>query len=115
MNDLALQIAGCVAVMAALGHGFLGDKMLAHQQISPPRLKNFIRLCYLFGSAGWLAGGVLFFIAPAVMSEAARWWIVLTFVPVYGFGALVNVWFTQGRHLGWVLLLVVVGLALLGM
>lgn len=119
MNEIALQGAGALAILAAVGHGYLGDKTLSAQPIDPPRLKTFIRLCYQFGSLGWLAGGVLLFVIPSLMPTLTlsdeRMWVVLILAPLYAFGAIINGWFTKGRHFGWVMLVSVVILALLGL
>ena len=113
MTFTMLQAAGVLAIFSALGHGFLGDKTVREIDIEPRNLKNFIRLCFLFGTLGWVAGGVIFLTMPLFSSTEA---LVLVAIigPIYGFGALVNFWFTRGRHLGWVMLTVVVGLAVLG-
>ena len=114
MNDLTLQIAGGLAIFAALGHSYFGDQTLRAQPFEPPHIKKFIRCCYQFGSLGWLAGGILLLLAPSVMTSDARFWLICVLVPVYGFGGVVNAWFTRGRHFGWVILAAVVLLALFG-
>ncbi|MEM7130612.1 MAG: hypothetical protein AAF702_30085 [Chloroflexota bacterium] len=114
MNTIALQCAGLLAILAAVGHGYLGDRALSTQPIEPLRMKNFIRFCYQFGSLGWLVGGVLLLFVPSIVEKGAQVWLVLPIILLYGVGACVNAWFTQGRHLGWVILVAIVGLALIG-
>lgn len=110
-----LQAAGVLAILSALGHGFLGDKTLRAQAIEPEHLKSFVRFCYQFGSAGWMVGGLLFLTAPSELSAESLRWLILITIPMYGFGAVVNAWFTRGRHFGWVMLAAIVGLALLSL
>lgn len=113
MNSLALQAAGILAILSAVGHGVLGDRMLKNQPIEPQHIKNFIRFCYQFGSVGWLAGGVILLLISAEVVEAQQW-LVYVLASIYGFGAAVNAWFTRGKHFGWVMLLAVVVLAIVG-
>lgn len=106
-----LQTAGALAIFAAVGHGYLGDQTLRAQPLDPA-VKNFVRCCYQFGTAGWLAGGVLLLSAEA--SGASGRWVAVGLVPLFGFASLTNLWFTRGRHLGWVLLAAVCVLVVAG-
>lgn len=112
---MELQIAGILAILSGIGHGYLGDKTIQAQAISPPETKNFIRACYQFGSLGWIVGGVLFVAAPFSPNSSAHMWTVFAFMPLFGFGSLVNLWFTKGRHFGWVMLAAIVILSLLSL
>jgi hypothetical protein len=56
--------------------------------------------------------GVLLILVPTMGSEQARAAIVYASTTVYGAG---NAWVSRGRHFGWALLSVVIGLALVGM
>ncbi len=112
--DMAIQVAGALAMIAAVGHGYLGDKQLAVQNISPPSLKPFLRCCYQFGSMGWLVGGVLLLLTPAYFTGQNRTVLVYALIPMFLFGSIVNAWFTRLRHMGWVMLFVVVVLAIMG-
>ena len=112
--DLAIRIAGVLAMLAAMGHGYLGDKALAKVKIEPDNQKSFTRWCYQFGSFSWLVGGIVFLIAPDLLSGSERNILIVTFAPIYLFGALVNLWFTKARHPGWVMLLTVVVLSIFG-
>ena len=112
---MELQIAGILAIMAGIGHGYLGDATIKAQTISPPELKNFIRACYQFGSLGWIVGGALFLIAPFELHSSTHQWTVIAFIPLFAYGSLVNLWFTKGKHPGWVMLLAIVILSLLSL
>lgn len=52
--------------------------------------------------------------APHLGSQDAQHWIVATSAVTYAFGALGNAVGTRGKHFGWMLLLVVSGLAVAG-
>jgi len=57
---------------------------------------------------------VLLLMAPTMMSEPARHWIVVTFAVVYAIAAAGNFVALRGRHFGWMALSAVVALALAG-
>lgn len=107
--DLAIRIAGVLAIFAAVGHGFLGDKILVRQGNDA-----FTRVCFQFGSLSWLVGGILFLLIPTYFSGAERGILIYAFIPMYLFAAIVNAWFTKMKHLGWVMLLAVVLFAFIG-
>jgi hypothetical protein len=107
MRDLMLQIAGVAAIVVALVHGVLGETaVFAHATIAPPSLRTLIRVVWQAGTVAWIGGGVLLF--------AARHWIVVTVVAVYGFAVIGNAWWSGGRHFGWMALAAVMGLAIAG-
>ena len=112
--DLAIRIAGVLALFAAVGHGYLGDKELGRQSIEPISLKRFIRCCYQFGSMGWLVGGILFLLAPTYFDGEERTILVYALIPMFLLGSIVNAWFTRLRHMGWVMLLAIVIFAIFG-
>jgi hypothetical protein len=58
---------------------------------------------------------ILLIAAPRLRSDAARNWIIATSIVTFGFGAVANAWATRGRHFGWVVLTIVVGLAAIGL
>lgn len=103
MGFSTLRIAGILAIFAAAGHGWLGDQTLRNLPWEESSPKNFVRCCYQFGSVGWLAGAVIL-LASNRFDEAGLQTIGFALIPLYGFGAMVNMYFTKGRHLGWVLL-----------
>jgi hypothetical protein len=115
MRDLLLQISGVAAIAVALIHGVLGEtKVFARATIEPPRLRTLIRLVWQASTAAWIAGGVLLIAAPWLGSEPARHWIIVTMAAMFGFCAIGNAWAMRGRHIGWVALSAVIGLALAG-
>ncbi|MDN5005947.1 hypothetical protein ACFQZO_34410 [Bradyrhizobium sp. GCM10027634] len=115
MRDLMLQGAGLLAIVVALVHGFLGEaKVFPRATIEPPRLRTLIRLVWQASTVAWIGCGVLLIAAPGMDSGAARRWIVVTMICVFGFSALANAWATRGRHFGWMMLTAVVAMTVAG-
>jgi hypothetical protein len=115
MRDLILQCAGVAAIVVALIHGVLGEtKVFARATITPESLRTLIRLVWQAGTAAWIGGGVLLIAAPAMGSDLARHWIVVTIVAVYGVAAIANAWWSRGRGFGWKALAAVIALAVAG-
>ena len=115
MRDLALQAAGVLAILVAIGHGAVAElRVFANAQIEPRWTRRLMRMVWQASTVDWIAIGVLLVAAPALGSEVARRWIVAAAVVVYTFAAVDNAFATRGRHIGWVLMGVVVALALMG-
>jgi hypothetical protein len=115
MRDLALQLAGVLAIMTAVVHGILGEtKVFAKARIEPAWAERLVRAVWHCGAVARLGGGILLFVSPSLSAEPARRWIAIVFAVVYGSGAIANAWATHGRHYGWVALSVIVALALIG-
>ena len=115
MRNLLLQLSGMTAIAAAIIHGVLGEtKVFARATIEPPRVRLLIRMVWQAGTVAWIGGGVLLLLAPAMMSDPARHWIVATLAVVYGFAAMANFIALRGRHFGWMALGAVVAMAVAG-
>ena len=115
MRDLLLQGAGVVAIIVALIHGLLGEtKVFPRARIEPERLRTLIRLVWQASTVAWIGCGVLLIAVPWMGSAAARHWIVITMIGVFGFSACANAWATRGRHFGWMALSAVVAMAAAG-
>ncbi|WP_426438343.1 hypothetical protein [Bradyrhizobium genosp. P] len=115
MRDLLLQGAGVIAIIISLIHGVLGEtKVFARATVEPPRLRFLLRMVWQVGTIAWIGGGVLLIAAPAMASDAARHWIILTLAVVFGCAALGNAIATRGRHFGWIGMSAVVALAVAG-
>ena len=116
MRDLAVQLAGILGVAAAVLHGVLGEtKVFARARIEPEWVRRLIRLVWLWGTIACVSLAILLIAAPRLGSDAARNWIIATSIVTFGFGAIGNAWATRGRHFGWIVLLVVVALAAVGL
>ena len=115
MRDLALQAAGALAILVAIGHGAIGElRVFARARIEPQRTRLLLRGIWQASTVAWVAVGVLLIAAPTFGSQAARHWIVAVAVAVYGYAAIGNAVASRGRHIGWGLMAVVVALALIG-
>jgi hypothetical protein len=116
MRDLAEQLAGILAVAAAVLHGVLGEtKVFARARIEPEWVRRLIRLVWQWGTIACVSLAILLIAAPKLGSDAARNWIIATSIVTFGFGAVANAWATRGQHFGWVVLTIVVGLAAIGL
>jgi hypothetical protein len=116
MRDLLVQLAGILALAAAILHGVLGEtKIFPRMRIEPERLRRLMRLVWQGMTVAWSSLAILLIAAPKLGSDAARTWIIAMSIVAFGFGAVGNAWATRGRFFGWVVLLVVVGLAAAGL
>ena len=115
MPDIALQLAGALAIAVSIVHGAIGElRVFAMAQNELPRTRNLLRMVWQASTIDWIGIGVLLMAAPAFGSPSARHWIVVVAVLVYGYAAIGNAVVTRGRHIGWVLMTIVVGLAIIG-
>jgi len=115
MRDVALQLAGVLAVAAALVHGVLGEtKVFARATIEPRWVRRLVRIVWHCGVVAWIGGGVLLVAAPSFGADSARYWLVGVLAAVYGSAAIGNAIASRGRHFGWMVLSAVVVLALVG-
>lgn len=122
-QDNALGAAGVIGSGVAVVHGIL----LQRRMIEPLRpllredkrmsssIRRLVPLLLQFSTFNWFLGG-LALIAAAIWSEYdAKLAIGLLVGSSYLFGALGNFWGTRGRHPGWVLYAVALGLIVLGL
>lgn len=115
MSDWLVRAAGILAIAVALVHGYLGEtKIFAKARIEPAWARRMLHVVYHCGSTlAWLVMGVLLVLVPA-MQPYARHTIIIASVIIYGAAAMGNAWASHGRHFGWALMTVVVGLAVAG-
>ena len=114
-QNLLLQAAGVLAVGIALYHGIYGDKIMQALTITPSEKAPLMRGSFHIGTMGWLAGGILLVVASMLEPGIGRNAIVFVYAFVYGFPGVANAMMNGGRpNIGWVGLLLVVVLALLG-
>jgi hypothetical protein len=116
MRDIALQLAGALAILAALLHGVLGEtRVFPRAQIDPSWVRRLVRAVWHCGVVAWIAVGALLIATPIVAADGARRCIVVTAAAVFGSAAIGNALATRGRHFGWMVLAAVTVLALVGM
>jgi hypothetical protein len=115
MRDLALWVAGALAIIVAIGHGLSAElRVFNRARIEPNRTRELLRMVWQASTVDWIAIGVLLIAAPALGSDTARQWIIAVAVVVYGYASLGNAVATRGRHVGWCVMVGVVALALMG-
>jgi hypothetical protein len=116
MRDLAVQSAGLLALAAAIVHAVIGEtRIFPRVRIEPERLRRLMWIVWQAMTVAWISLAILLIAAPKLGSEAARDWIIAMSIVTFGFGAIGNAWATRGRFFGWVLLVIVVGLAAMGL
>jgi hypothetical protein len=116
MSDILVQAAGVLAIAVALLHEYLGEtKFFAKVPIAPARAQRLARAVWLCSTVAWIAFGALLILVPMMDSHMARISIIAASVVVYASGAIGNAWATRGRHYGWAVLSVVIGLAVAGL
>ena len=116
MQDLALRTAGVLAILVAIAHGVIAEvHVFVNARIEPGGTRRLLRLIWQASTIDWIAIGVLLIAAPALGSEAARRWIVVIAVVVYGYAAIGNAIVTRRPHFGWIAMACVIALALYGL
>lgn len=116
MRDMALRAAGALAILVAIAHGAIGElQVLAKLRFEQPRTRDVLRLVWQASTVDWIGFGVLLIAAPSLGSQAARQWVIVVAVLVYGYAAVGNAIASRGRHFGWCLMGGVVALALMGL
>jgi hypothetical protein len=116
MRDVAVEMAGVLAILVAVTHGVLGEtRVFARAEIEPPWAKRLVHAVWQCSTVAWLAGGILLCAIPLMSSDPARRWIIAVLVAVYASAAIGNAWASRGRHFGWMLLSAVIALALCGL
>ncbi len=120
-QDAALMTAGAIGAVTAVIHGVLTQRvmvvpldalMLAGRR--PPMIRRLVPALLQFSTASWLLGGAAL-AASVSFSPDARMAIGLLVGGHYLYGAVGNLWATQGRHPGWVLMAVACGLIAYGL
>jgi hypothetical protein len=116
MRDLALQIAGALAIVVAIVHGAIAElRVFPEVHIESRRNQRLLRIVWQASTIDWICIGMLLIAAPALGSETARRWIIAAAVVAYGYAAIGNAVASRGRHIGWCLMGLVVWLSLIGL
>ncbi|QEN85121.1 hypothetical protein FZC33_02370 [Labrys sp. KNU-23] len=116
MRDLALQIAGVLAIMIAIAHGAIAElQVFPKASIAPNRTRRLLRMVWQASTVDWSCIGALLIAAPLLGSESARRCIIMVAIVAYGYAAIGNAIASRGRHMGWYLMSAVVGLSVIGL
>ncbi len=114
MIEWAMMIAGVLAMVTAVFHGWQGEVRVmgpvlnalrdAPLPAGSRRLHWLIRLSWQAGSVAWFGGGLILAAWPWVTQADTRPLVFLVLAAVFAFGAAGNAIILRGRHPGWVLL-----------
>jgi hypothetical protein len=114
MDHILMQLGGAIGAAVGFIHGYLGEKMLSRATIEPPYAKRMARLGWQCGAVAWVAVGVLLIAAAGFESADARRSVIIASVVIYFAGATGNMIASKGKHIGWFILTVAMGLTLAG-
>jgi hypothetical protein len=115
LKDLLIISSGSLAILIAVVHQVFAERLLfprISQDMVPA--KPLLRAIWLNGSLAWAGLGLLLILSPTFGSQSARDWIVLVAALVLGSAAIGNALYFKGKHPGWALLALSIGLALAG-
>ena len=120
-QNSALALAGVIGGITAVIHGVLTQRLMvrpieaalaADSRVRAP-VRRLVPLLLHFSTIAWLIGGVAL-IAAGWFGPQARLATGLCVGGLYLYGALGNLWGTRGRHPGWMLMAVALGLIAVG-
>jgi len=119
MNDILLITAGCIGAGVAIIHGVLMQRLMinpllhsSYGQEMKTQVRKLLPILLHFSTFFWFIGGVSLIVAPFAFDQIERLVVSIVVGSFYVFGALGNLWGTEGRHPGWVLLTASVALIL---
>lgn len=116
MRDLALQIAGILAIFVAIVHGAIAElQVFPRTNIASSRTRRLLRMVWQASTVDWICIGGLLVAAPMLGSDSARRCIIAAAVVAYGYAAVGNLIASRGRHIGGYLMGAVVGLSAVGL
>src|SRR5262249_60813468 len=73
MPDIALQMAGALAIATAIAHGAIGElRVFARARIEQPRTRNLLRMMWQASTIDWIGIRVFLMAPPGVGSQTAR-------------------------------------------
>jgi len=105
MKDIFLVIGGCLGMVVAVLHGYLGEtRIVGPIQNSPACAKRVIQAIMFLSAVYWFVGGAVLALTPFFQGAGDRRLSALIVGALYISGAAANIWATRGRHFGWGLL-----------
>lgn len=120
IQDWALLWAGVIGGGVAVFHGVMTQKAMvapvtALAQLSP-MIRRMTAALLQFSTFNWLMGGAaLVFVAVTAVGPQAKLAVGLLVGSSYLFATVGNFWSTRGRHPGWALYAVSLGLIVFGL
>jgi len=120
-HDLALGLAGLIGSGVALVHGVLTQRLMVEPframsttARTPATIRRLVPGLLHFSTYNWFLGGLALMVAAAWLGPQARLATALLVGSSYLFGAAGNLWATRGRHPGWLLYAIALGLIVYG-
>jgi len=118
MQHIGLVLAGLIGAITAIFHGIVThrlmvqpiDRRLATDPGVSATIRRIVPPLLQYSTYSWLVCGIVLIVAALVAGAETRIAIGLLVGSMYLYGAVANLWATRGRHPGWVLLAVAVGL-----
>lgn len=108
MNNILVLSAGVLGSLVAVIHGLLGEFRVVRPVSAPSdSAKRVLHAIMFLSAVYWFVMGAGLIIAAIWMPSNTRDLLAVLGIFVFGTGSLGNLWATRGRHIGWVLLLVV--------
>ena len=122
-QDAALAMAGVIGSGVAVVHGILTQRLMVKPLEtffhSDKRIKasitRLVPVLLHFSTFNWFLGGIALIAAAFWFDQDVKLATGLLVGSSYLFGALANLWGTQGRHPGWVLYVVALILIAVGL
>jgi hypothetical protein len=121
LQDTAFVLAGLIGSTVAIVHGVLTERLMAAplRTMAEPRLSGTIRrivpVLLQFSTFNWFVGGLALLAAGLWLGQEAKLVAGLLVGSSYLFGSVGNLWATRGRHPGWALYGVALGLIVYGL
>ncbi len=115
MDTTLLIVAGCLGILIAAVHGYLGQTRLVApaSQLSPVANRMLFAVFHL-STLYWLAGGfLLLYLAVSDDAQLVRWGggvVAITYLAA----AAANCWASRARHFGWLLLTATAAMIVIG-
>ena len=120
-QDLALGLAGLIGSGVALVHGVLTQRLMVEPframsttARTPATIRRLVPGLLHFSTYNWFLGGLALMVAAAWLGSQAKLATALLVGSSYLFGAAGNLWATRGRHPGWLLYAIALGLIVYG-
>lgn len=115
MSTNLIVTSGCLGMLIALVHGYLGEtKVVSLVKGVPPEAKRVLHAIMFLSAVYWFSGGVILATGPLYLTTGEHRVAALIVGAIYLSGAIGNFWAMRGRHIGWVLLTCALMLAWLG-
>lgn len=118
-HDFALGLAGGIGSTVAIVHGVLTQRLMvkpiAAGRDVPRTTRRLVAMLLHFSTFNWFVGGLALIAATVMFDREAKLAVGLLVGSSYLFGAVGNAIATRGRHPGWALYGLALGLIVYGL